>query len=200
MELPDEVGIMVLPGLVFFPHNLAPLHIFEPRYRVMLAKALDSHRMFGICHGRSSSEPCEVGSVGIIRACVRNEDGTSNLILQGVHRVRFASFTQSRPYFVGVPVPLEKDCSSASVEEEALAAKVVEMASGQPSLQGNCRDEVSQFLASLTDIDMLVDIVAGNFVQCPEDKQQLLELEDRAARLRLLARILHQQRCAGPSA
>lgn len=191
---------MVLPGLVFFPHNLAPLHIFEPRYRDMLAKALDSHRMFGVCHGRSGGDPCEVGSVGIIRACVRNGDGTSNLILQGVHRVRFTSFTQSRPYFVGVPVPLEEDCGSASVEEEALAAKVVEMASGQPSLQGNCRDEVSQFLTGLKDIGMLVDIVAGNFVQCPERKQQLLELEARTARLHLLARVLHEQRCAGQSA
>jgi Lon protease-like protein len=199
MELPNEVGIMVLPGLVFFPHNLAPLHIFEPRYREMLAKALDSHRMFGICHGRSSSEPCEVGSVGIIRACVRNADGTSNLILQGVHRVRFASFTQSRPYFVGVPIPLENDYTPPTVEEEALAAKVVEMASNQPALPDNSRDEISHFLTALTDIDMLVDIVAGNFVQSPEDKQQLLELEDRTARLHLLARILHQQRCAGPS-
>ena len=200
MELPEEVGIMVLPGLVFFPHNLAPLHIFEPRYQEMLAKALDSHRMFGLCHGRDGSHPCEVGCVGIIRACVRNNDGTSNLILQGFRRVRFVSFTQSRPYFVGIPIPIEEDSAMATVEEEALAAKVVEMASGQPALQGNCREEVAQFLSGLKDLGMLVDIVAGNFVQCPERKQQLLELEPRAARLHLLARILHEQRCAGQSA
>jgi len=197
MELPDEVGVMVLPGLVFFPHNLAPLHIFEPRYRQMLAKALDSHRMFGICHGRPGGEPSEVGGVGIIRACVCNGDGTSNLILQGVQRVRFASFTQCRPYYVGVPVPMEEEAGSPTVEEEALAAKVVEMASSLPALGGNCRDEVAQFLAGLRDIGMLVDIVAGNFIDCPERKQELLELEARPARLHLLARTLHEQQRAG---
>jgi Lon protease-like protein len=196
MELPDEVGIMVLPGMVFFPHNLAPLHIFEPRYREMLRKALDSHRMFGICHGRERGEgiePCEVGGVGIIRACVQNEDGTANLILQGVSRARFVSFTQMRPYHVGVPVPIEAEPGEPSVEEEALTAKIVELACHCPGVSQKSRPEVAKFLGEIQDPDMLVDIVAGNFIDCPDRKQELMEIDDRTGRLHRLASSLNEQ-------
>lgn len=191
MRLPDEVGIMVLPGLVFFPHNLAPLHIFEPRYREMLAKALDSHRMFGICHARDG-EPCEVGGVGIIRACVRNADGTSNLILQGVARVRFTGFTQTRPYYVGSPLPLGCGSEATSPEEDALQARIVEMVGSLPCLRPQSRDEAARFLDGISDPEMLVDIVAGNFLECAEEKQLLLETEGRTERLHLLTRCLHR--------
>ena len=83
MDLPDEVGIMVLPGVVLFPHSLIPIHIFEPRYRQMLQLALDGHRMFALCRAVSPCEnpvPVRFGGVGLIRACVQNDDGTSNLI------------------------------------------------------------------------------------------------------------------------
>lgn len=193
MKLPEEVGIMVLPGLVFFPHYLAPLHIFEPRYRQMLAKALDSHRMFAICHGASSEEPCEVGGVGIIRACVQNPDGTSNLILQGCGRVRFSAFTQMRPYFVGVPIALENEQGPPTVEEEALVERVVEMVSVHARVNEASRLDVVRFLHGLKDLNALVDIIAGNFLHCAEKKQLLLEEESRVKRLHLLAQTLHAE-------
>ena len=48
ISLPDQVPIMPLPGSVLFPHALLPLYIFEPRYREMLARRLDAHRMFSV--------------------------------------------------------------------------------------------------------------------------------------------------------
>ena len=196
MELPEEVGIMVLPELVFFPHNLAPLHIFEPRYRRMLEKALASDRMFALSQARPGScnpEPLEVGGIGLIRACVQNADGTSNLILQGIARVRFVSFTQCQPYYVGIPVAIEGDRETPTVEEETLAEKIVELACELPCAGGQTKKEVAQFLHELQDFDMLVDIVAGNFLECPDRKQRILETEERRLRLRLLATCLHEQ-------
>lgn len=191
---------MVLPELVFFPHNLAPLHIYEPRYRRMLAKALASNRMFALAQAKPdspSTEPLEVGGVGLIRACVQNNDGTSNLILQGVARVRFVSFTQCRPYYVGVPVAIESDNQTPTVEEETLAAKIVELACQLPCAGGQTRNDVAKFLHELQDFDMLVDIVAGNFLECPERKQRILETEQRCQRLHLLASCLHEQQNCG---
>ncbi|MDX6767314.1 MAG: LON peptidase substrate-binding domain-containing protein [Candidatus Methylacidiphilales bacterium] len=198
MELPEEVGIMVLPDLVFFPHNLAPLHIFEPRYREMLANALATNRMFALSQARTDSnkpEPMEIGGVGLIRACVQNDDGTANLILQGIARVRFVNFTQTDPYFIGIPVPLESPCSAPTVEEETLAAKIVEIACLLPCSGGQTRQDVAKFLNELHDYNMLVDIVAGNFLRCPERKQRILETEERRQRLQLLALCLHEQVC-----
>ena len=48
LHLPAEIPAMTLPGVVFFPKAMMPLHIFEPRYRRMLADVLGSHRMFAL--------------------------------------------------------------------------------------------------------------------------------------------------------
>ncbi len=101
--LPKQLPVMPLPGSVLFPHALLPLYIFEPRYRQMLQHALQHHRMFCVtlikpsCPAWHAPEDFfHLATVGLIRACVGRGDGTSNLILQGLQRVRFASFRRQR--------------------------------------------------------------------------------------------------------
>src|ERR1700748_2742642 len=103
--LPDQVPAMPLPGAVLFPHALLPLYIFEPRFREMLEHALNRDRMFAVAllkpqktRWESSEDFFSIAGVGFIRACVGRGDGTSNLILQGLERVRFASFEQEHPF------------------------------------------------------------------------------------------------------
>src|SRR5438128_1642589 len=97
VTLPDSVPVMPLPGAVLFPHALLPLYIFEPRYQEMLQHALEQHRIFCVTLIKPScpewhapEDFFHVATAGLIRACVGRDDGTSNLILQGLHRVRFA--------------------------------------------------------------------------------------------------------------
>src|SRR5436305_9913790 len=103
--LPDHVPVMPLPGALLFPHALLPLYIFEPRYRQMLEHALNHHRIFSVAlltpdctEWASTADFFHVAGVGLIRACVGRGDGTSNLILQGLERVRFTSFAQDSPF------------------------------------------------------------------------------------------------------
>ena len=51
--LPSEIPIFPLPNVVLFPSALLPLHIFEPRYRAMVADALESERLIG--HGDAAA-------------------------------------------------------------------------------------------------------------------------------------------------
>ena len=46
--LPDRIPIFPLPNVVLFPHVFLPLHIFEPRYREMVADAIDGDRLIGM--------------------------------------------------------------------------------------------------------------------------------------------------------
>src|SRR5437762_7129677 len=105
VTLPDEVPVMPLPGEVLFTHALLPLYIFEPRYRKMLEHALQRDRMFSVTLLKPSCPEWHApedffhfATVGLIRACVGRDDGTSNLVLQGLHRVRFSSFQQETPF------------------------------------------------------------------------------------------------------
>jgi CubicO group peptidase (beta-lactamase class C family) len=50
---------------------------------------------------------CRIAGVGLIRACVDRGDGTSNLILQGLERVRFTGFEQETPFPIATIDPLE---------------------------------------------------------------------------------------------
>src|SRR3954463_9639921 len=133
VTLPEQLPVMPLPGAVLFPHALLPLYIFEPRYRKMLEDALREHRMFcvtlikPICPDwRAREDFFHLATAGLIRACVERSDGTSNLVLQGLQRVRFTGFEQEKPFPIAHIETVESG-DSTTVETEALGAKVIEL-------------------------------------------------------------------------
>jgi Lon protease-like protein len=88
-----------LPNVVLFPGGLLPLHIFEPRYRQLVADALGSDRLIAMVLLKPGFEPDyegapaihDVGCIGQIIEHRSLADGRSNLILQGLARVRIGS-------------------------------------------------------------------------------------------------------------
>jgi Lon protease-like protein len=198
--MPEEVPVMPLPGALLFPHALLPLHIFEPRYREMLKHALAHHRMFCVAllkpdrvEWESIADFFHIASVGLIRACVERSDGTSNLILQGLERVRFTSFEQETPFPIAKIDSLESD-SATSVETEALATKVLELYS---NLKGDgprqLPPKVDRYLSDLSDPEMLADLVTSTFVSDPMRRQRVLEELSINKRLRLVIQYLREE-------
>lgn len=192
IELPAELPVMVLPGALLFPHALLPLYIFEGRYRAMLAHALAGERMFcvalvkpGIEDATGTDDFFHVAGCGLIRACVGKEDGTSNLILQGLARVRFTGFAQAKPFHIArvEAIPSEE---GALVETEALGAKVLELCERFKARGVQLPDQMIQ----LANLDMLADLVAHTFIGNPFQRQRLMEEPFVPARLRLLIKYL----------
>jgi Lon protease-like protein len=93
----SRIPIFPLPGVVLFPGTLLPLHIFEPRYRAMVAEALKGDRMIGMAMidgSRPIHEPVPVLPVGGAGRIVEQEtleDGRFNIILEGAWRFRIVS-------------------------------------------------------------------------------------------------------------
>jgi Lon protease-like protein len=199
VTLPAQVPVMPLPGALLFPHALLPLYIFEERYREMLRHALNHHRMFSVTlikpergEWRSPSDFFHVAGVGLIRACVGRSDGTSNLILQGLERVRFTAFKQEAPFPIATIEPLESETSS-SVETEALAAKVLELYSKLRTKQRELPRKVDRYLSDLNDMEMLADLMASTFINDPLRRQQVLEELALNQRLRLVIQYLREE-------
>jgi Lon protease-like protein len=197
--LPDEVPVMPLPGALLFPHALLPLHIFEPRYRAMLEHALQGKRMFSVAlirpqrnQWKSTDDFFHVAGVGLIRACVGCGDGTSNLILQGLQRVRFTEFEQSDPFPIARIEPLEAE-TSTSVETEALGAKVIELYSKLKTSGRQLPDKVDKYLSHLTDMEMLADLMAATFITDAIRRQELLDELSLNKRLRLVIQYLREE-------
>ncbi len=199
VTLPAQVPVMPLPGALLFPRALLPLYVFEERYREMLKHALNHHRMFSVAlikpergEWQSSSDFFHIAGVGLIRACVGRSDGTSNLILQGLERVRFTGFEQDAPFPIATIEPLESETSS-SVETEALASKVLELYSKLRTKGRELPRKVDRYLSDLNDMEMLADLMASTFINDPLRRQQVLEELVLNQRLRLVIQYLREE-------
>jgi Lon protease-like protein len=118
--------------LVLFPGTAIPLHIFEPRYRRMLADCLDGDKRFGIVRlpegvAEKEIEPGTVGSVAEILNTETLPDGGSNIIVRGVERFTLEAFVPtSDPYHVCRAATFDDDFQIGA-ELEELAAHVREV-------------------------------------------------------------------------
>jgi Lon protease-like protein len=199
IPLPDRIPVMPLSGALLFPHALLPLYIFEPRYQEMLEHALKEHRMFSVAlvkpqrtEWKSTGDFFHIAGIGLIRACVGRGDGTSNLILQGLQRVRFIRFEQGAPFPIARIEPLKSE-STPSVETDALGAKVLELYSKLKDTGRQLPEKLDQYLSHLGDTEMLADLMAATFVNDPLRRQQLLEELSLKQRLRLVIQYLREE-------
>jgi len=187
---PSHVGVMILPGLTLFPHSLLPLYIFEERYREMLRDALTGDRMFAIAHVDEDGNVAEVGGLGVVRACVANEDGTSNLILQGIARVTF-SRVELEPYpqaDIAIMNDFGDDASLAGLQQEIDEACRKVRAAGVQAPQG-----FDQYLAQIGSHGAYADAIASAFIAEPSERRELLEEPNVGIRMNRLLNFLLRQ-------
>jgi Lon protease-like protein len=199
VTLPKQLPVMPLPGVVFFPHALLPLYIFEPRYRRMLEHTLQQHRMFCVALIKPScpdwhapEDFFHLATAGLIRACVGRADGTSNLILQGLHRVRFTCFKEQKPFLIA-NIDAVESRDPTTVETEALGAKVLELYGSLKHDRRQLPAKLDRYLAELRDLEMLADLMGSTFVSDPLRRQRLLEERSVNQRLRFLIRYLRDE-------
>ena len=100
--LPTVLPIFPLTGSLLLPGNLLPLNVFEPRYRNLVADALEGERLVGMIQplvprqdnwveaAQSSDDPAlySVGCIGRIDECEPQQDGRYLILLRGLCRFR----------------------------------------------------------------------------------------------------------------
>jgi Lon protease-like protein len=104
--LPLDLPLFPLPNVVLFPDVCLPLHIFEPRYRQMLAHALHGDRLIGMvllkpgyATDYDGQPPVyEIGCAGLITHAERLPDGRSNIVLHGLQKFRIMGENHDLPY------------------------------------------------------------------------------------------------------
>jgi ATP-dependent Lon protease len=197
--VPTELSVMTLPRIAFFPQALLPLHIFEPRYRLMLKEVLASHRLFavaGLNPGDASQgyEPTHrVATVGIVRACQENDNGTSNLLLQGLARIEVLEILREEPYRTIRVRPLLSQSGAPEEDNLKLKTSLARLLSLRQRLSGDSPGDFDRFLKTVQDPDAYVDLAAFNLCDDAELKQRLLETLSVHERLRLFTRHLRQE-------
>ena len=186
-------------NVVLFPGVVLPLHIFESRYRQMIADCQQHDQPFGIVLARPESkhleeEPYPVGTMAEIRNLNRLEDGRFVLMALGLQRFRIVSQHRTKPYLSGI-VELYEDISDPAHDLDLhfqqahdLFSTYLEMllkAQDEPdkdirSHLPNAPEELSYFIAYLLDIQ-------------DEQKQHFLELTSTRQRLQEEISILRRE-------
>ena len=211
MMLPSTIPIFPLPNVVLFPSVFLPLHIFEPRYRKMLADALSGDRIIGMVllkRGRPGGRPprppaaptadlpvprrgppaeepppvYDVGCAGLVSHAERLPDGRSNIILRGIERFRIVGEVAGRAYRRAEVAPLpETDSERIRDELRRLRTRLDPLLAGQFEDAGWRR----MVPADMGD-DALVNTLAQYLDLEPIERQALLEQDDIAGRSRAL--------------
>jgi uncharacterized protein len=210
-----EIAIFPLPNCVLFPGVVQPLHIFEPRYRKMMADVVQEDEGCRRAMAMALLKPgwekayygCppiyEMACVGRVIAHEQIEDGKYNVLLQGVARVRVKSERQRAgewgAYRVGMLEPVIETGGSPGGSHEILQRKVLRELFEKtalkdltvtPALAALFEEEKTDQDCARVSLGRLVDALAFSLVQDVEAKQKLLEQENTAARTELLMREL----------
>lgn len=201
IQIPEVVPVMTLRETVLFPHAVMPLFIFEPRYRQMLKDVLQSHRLFAVFNERETDDeegheeqPTTMGTVGMVRAAHQNPDGTSNLALQGISRVRLVDIVQESPY----PLIRVEPCSDVdehSGNVSLVRGEILSMIEEHPHLTRGLPKEYVDFIHSVQGNGPFIDVAAHSICQDSGLKQQLLETLSLQQRFNLLRQFLNRECC-----
>ena len=178
-----------LPTTVLFPGARMPLHIFEPRYRRMLADAIagDGRIAMGLAVDGGIRPLCGLGRI------VRHEpfeDGTSDIVLLGESRARILGTAPQGPYLMADLELLEEpsDPAGGSRLLEPLRAL---LESSLRTVHGKRGSELLESLLSgRPGVGGLADLAAELLLIQPIQRQQVLEALDPLERLRAVAGLL----------
>jgi len=187
-----KLPIFPLPRVVFFPGTALPLHLFEPRYTRMIEDCLDSGctalAVALLAPGWEDNyegNPAihEVAGAGRIVAHQARRDGTYDVILHGLNRVRLHEHpSEGRPYRRARAVPIEDFGAATSADVLAMMACATRVAAMVRERQPDFVLQLSNDLPPAR----AADVVADQLVVSPEARQQILETADIHQRVALV--------------
>jgi uncharacterized protein len=195
--LPPTIPIFPLPGAVLFPNVFLPLHIFEPRYRAMVAEALAGDRIIGMVllrpgweadyEGRPAIYP--IGCAGLITFAERLDDGRYNIVLRGLEKFRVVDEQVKDGYRVATVDSITDSVSEADKSAMRTARRRLEsLLVPQPEGRG----AEPKVPPSMPDED-LVNALAQYLELEPVEKQALLERDSLLSRCQSLIELLEMK-------
>jgi ATP-dependent Lon protease len=184
------VRLFPLPDVVLFPHVVQPLHIFEPRYRMLLADAMDSDRLIAMVLQKSDA-PCRelpaleaVACVTGIVAHAPEPDGRANVLLAGLKRVLLRQeLAPDKPYREARVTVLEDQYpSSGAAGRPQTQRRLLKELQGVLQVRRSIRQQLNEILKAPIDLGVLTDILGFSLPWEASFRQMLLEETDVDAR------------------
>jgi len=192
-SLPAMIPIFPLEDAALFPRGAQPFHIFEPRYRAMIADALKGDRIIGMVtlqpgfEANYEGRPAvyAVGCAGVIEEVEELPDGRYNILLRGLVKFRITGEDQSRAYRLARVTAMPE---LPDAEQKAALRKQRQRLEGLvkgPDLSSGIPPDVAD--------EEVVDALAQYVPLDPSERQALLELDGTLARAQALVDLLESK-------
>jgi ATP-dependent Lon protease len=182
-----ELPLFPLPDVVLFPQEVLPLHIFEPRYRMLLRTAMAEDRRFGVIRwDPQERRMADVGCCAEIIHCQTQEDDRSNIVTMGQQRFRVLDIVREAPFRVGLVSWIEDEPENDSQGVSDLADQVREALKDVVELTAKLIGKPAQLPSDLPDLPRELSFWIGSHLGGPvaDHQQALLEITNTAERLR----------------
>jgi ATP-dependent Lon protease len=196
-QIPDELPVLPLRGLVVYPETAVPLTIGQPRSIRLIDHVISQdQRLIVLVASRdpeleapNPEDLYHVGTVATVHRMLRAPDGTIRLLVQGMNRCEIGEFTQDEPY-LQAKITLIPEIIEDGLEIEALArnardqfGRIADMIPSVP------RELVESVLALDNPLQTVYTIANFQRIEL-DDAQLLLELDSTEAKLHKLVSLL----------
>jgi hypothetical protein len=194
ISFPELVPVFPLPEGVLFPRQILPLHMFEPRYRTMVADALAGEKLIAVALLRPNYEPHyftshapihRIMGVGRIVHAEQLASGKYNIILHGETRARVVEEFPGRPYRFARIETLETYSNGAPGTRERLRRELLAGVERHLTRRGFGGLHAKLVKAALP-LGQLADVVATQLPVAGEVRQCLLAELDACVRTEML--------------
>lgn len=198
--IPDVLPILPLRNTLAYPSMILPLAVGIPRSTKLIDQALQGDRLIGLVgmDDGSIEEPgvdqvWRFGTVARIHRVVRGQEGTMQVIVQGLERFRVAKWLKPMP-FLRAKIEVRPDIVNEGLQLDALVRTLRDLAKEVVALSPQLPAEVNQFLSQVEEPRHLVYLVTANARVAKEEGQEILEADDVREKMRILIRHLTREK------
>jgi len=199
-QIPADLPILPLRGLVVFPMTAVPIRVGQLRSVQLIEDAMSRKQLVGLVTSRDpelespgADDIHRMGTVAAVHRLFKSPDGTLTLIMQGLLRIRIEKFTSESPYLTA-QVSIAPEKVEKSLEVEALQRNITEGFHRMNELTSTGPEQMQSLIVSLEDPLQLTYAVANQMKRISlEDAQRLLELDNITEKMHMLLGLLTKE-------
>jgi ATP-dependent Lon protease len=195
-RIPETLPVLPLRDTVVFPFAVVPISVGQQRSVQLVDDAMKGDRLIAMVHQilpevvpAGPGDVHRVGTAAVVHQLLRAPDGSLQLLVQGVARIRITDFVQTEPYLVAKVQPAPEQ-TEAGLDTEGLARSVRTLFRRLVELMPDVPDEIGRAVELLEDATHVAYMVAAVAPIPTSVRQEILELDAVDTKLRRIINVL----------
>jgi ATP-dependent Lon protease len=200
LEIPQQLPLVPLRDVVLLPGAVVPLLVGRERSVRSLELASDTGKLLAVTvqlkpetTDPTGADLRDIGTVARIHQMLRLPDGTTKILVEGLHRIRINSFVEATDHLAAIVELVEAEAATDPTELEALLRQSSELFGQYANAQHRLPEEVVSSVNQIGDGLRRADAIGAWMVLPAPVKQELLEEIDPVRRLHRLVQLLHRE-------